>query len=857
MNKHAAIAVILCLVMAVSVILAPTALAQPPPILRPMNLTEEKTGAGPSTVDYSVAYDTASCELIQNMIDTLIVFNGEHTDKYLGSIAIDWSNESLGSGVDSGLPISGLSFESPNQTGPNATYFWTYTFEIRPGVTFQPPYNYGLTPEDVAYSFQRTMLMDTSGGPQWMLQEPLLDNAAGDDASVGGIADLTNVTQINELGALIEHSVEYNATHVWFNLMDPFQYRPFMQILTQTWSSIESKQWIINQVIIGAGRPDWDGDWTNITRWVDFHNPASLPLDVPTPMMYGSGPFIITTLDYTNNFWFGVRNVNYFRGWPADFPALLSASPQGYVDTINVTWGVAWSTMKTDFLNGSCDIANVPTQNIPELFQSPNPPYDPPNYPLLGIRDVHPLPELTVQALFFNFNISSSSYVPIGPPGVFNETLIPSDFFGNATWGIDVRKGFAQAFDYSTFLATAYLGEASQPATAIIPGLDYYDPTVTGWSYNLVAANASLNLVGPDSNGQMLKDVGFNLTLPYEMGNVAKFTAFNLTKTALESLNPRYHVNLLGLPWSEYLLLWANRRLPMLLGGLSFGMPFIFADPHDFAVQFYRSTGMFPLWQGYSNATMDALIDSETHSNPNPQVNYTKIQQLAIADCPDFTVAQPLGRYFERDWVVDWYYNPLYSGVHFYNLWKWYYVPESLDSVPSQLHSFNLGADVNYDGKVDMRDIGTVARAFGSRAGPPIDPRWVFRGDVNNDRRIDMKDIGYVAKQWVKISPIWAPAAGALFVGRFMASYTMGGTYYATTAVDAKIPNGTTVTFRSPAAVDGTSPYTYSWYLDGVFQANGLTWTQEFPLYGVYRVTRTVTDSLGVTFSQTMWVTVT
>ena len=91
-----------------------SASAAPPPIQRPMGFIEERAeGDNPWTVDYSAAYDTASCELIQNMMDTLIVFNGEHADQYLPSIATNWTNTSLGSGIDSGLPVAG---GSPSKT---------------------------------------------------------------------------------------------------------------------------------------------------------------------------------------------------------------------------------------------------------------------------------------------------------------------------------------------------------------------------------------------------------------------------------------------------------------------------------------------------------------------------------------------------------------------------------------------------------------------------------------------------------------------------------------------------------------------------------------------------------------------
>jgi hypothetical protein len=54
------------------------------------------------------------------------------------------------------------------------------------------------------------------------------------------------------------------------------------------------------------------------------------------------------------------------------------------------------------------------------------------------------------------------------------------------------------------------------------------------------------------------------------------------------------------------------------------------------------------------------------------------------------------------------------------------------------------------DGKVDMRDVGSVARAFGSYIGHPLyNPNY----DIIYDGKIDMKDIGTVARNFGKIDP--------------------------------------------------------------------------------------------------------
>jgi hypothetical protein len=47
--------------------------------------------------------------------------------------------------------------------------------------------------------------------------------------------------------------------------------------------------------------------------------------------------------------------------------------------------------------------------------------------------------------------------------------------------------------------------------------------------------------------------------------------------------------------------------------------------------------------------------------------------------------------------------------------------------------------DINADGKVDMRDIGTCCNAFGTIPGAA---RWNPNADINNDLSVNMRDIG-------------------------------------------------------------------------------------------------------------------
>jgi hypothetical protein len=60
--------------------------------------------------------------------------------------------------------------------------------------------------------------------------------------------------------------------------------------------------------------------------------------------------------------------------------------------------------------------------------------------------------------------------------------------------------------------------------------------------------------------------------------------------------------------------------------------------------------------------------------------------------------------------------------------------------------------DINFDGKIDMKDIATTASAFGSTPGQP---RYNLEADINTDGKIDMKDVGGVAKHFGQMQNEW------------------------------------------------------------------------------------------------------
>jgi len=60
--------------------------------------------------------------------------------------------------------------------------------------------------------------------------------------------------------------------------------------------------------------------------------------------------------------------------------------------------------------------------------------------------------------------------------------------------------------------------------------------------------------------------------------------------------------------------------------------------------------------------------------------------------------------------------------------------------------------DLNFDGVIDIRDISTAGRAFGSTPG---NPRWNIEADINLDGVIDIRDISAIGRNFGKSAPVW------------------------------------------------------------------------------------------------------
>lgn len=403
-------------------------------------------------------------------------------------------------------------------------------------------------------------------------------------------------------------SVEVDGDWVQFNLVAP--YEPFLQILAGSWGSIVDKEWSI-------ANGDWDGTQAS---YEELNDPASggSPLQ---SIMNGTGPFklerwesgIETSL---------VRNDDYWRD-PASFERVVIK----VVDE--------WTTRKLMLQAGDADSVYVPRAYIEELEG------------VAGLTVYKDLSTLNVDAFFFQFAISEESTF-VGS-GKLDGDGIPLDFFTD----INVRKGFACAFDWETYLKDALLNEAQQIGSPICEGLAYYDDDAPRYALDLDKAKEYFEAAW---DGEVMEK-GFTFTVAYNAGNLARRTACEILQENLFSINEKFTVLIQVMQWPTLLNGMYSQLLPMFQIGWMADYP----DAHNFAYPFMHSSGTFSGWQSYSNPDVDALLAdgiSATTSAERERI-YRELDQKYYDEVPSFTIAQPLGRRYFRDWVKGFYYNPV------------------------------------------------------------------------------------------------------------------------------------------------------------------------------------------------------
>jgi len=514
----------------------------------------------------------------------------------------------------------------------------TYTLHLTPGVRFHD--GTLLTADDVVYSIQRVIRIHDFSGPSWELEQVLTDyvssyvgytvadylaasyHAPWIEAVFHHLHSKHIITETDVQAVAEVAVVKVDDMTVAFRLTHA--YPAFVSILASPVCSILSKEYVESHGGVVNGQQN---------DWMNTH-------------ICGTGPYSLVSWEL------GVSiTLTRFDGYHGTLPSLVDVTVL-YVNDVY--------TRVSMLESGTADSIYLPSSL--EYLVTGNP----------DISVVKGTPTFTLEFAAFNFHIDST-----GLNALFGAT-ITDDFFTD----LHMRKAFSRLVDYASLIRQRG-GGAVQPNGPIPMGMLGYDPTVPVYTYDLAAAQAELDQTINPATGHSWWVDGFSIPLFYNAGNVYRQAFCEVLKAGLESLGPRFTVNVVALDWPTYLSwIYSNpSMMPMMVGGW---LP-DYSDPDNFATTLLDSAqGYFMTFSGYANPAIDKLVrEAAAELDPAVRVSlYSQVSWLTYGDVPYLWLAQPLSFQVLRSWVTGYYFNPMHSSLYFAALSK--VVPIGIEVVKVQ-----------------------------------------------------------------------------------------------------------------------------------------------------------------------------
>lgn len=478
----------------------------------------------------------------------------------------------------------------------------TYTFKIRQGVKFHDGST--MTPADVKYSLMRFMLLDPPGGPAWIVLSAILGldvETTRDD----------NDKLLPDIWDRVNRAVQVKGNNVVITLKDPFG--PFLNIMA-SWSNIVSRPFVVKN-------GGWDGAKATLAKFNGLPNEDQYTL---FDKGSGTGPFKLDSWDRKTNTVVIVRNDNYWRA-PAKLRRVVFQTVEEF------------GPRRLALQNGDADYISVDRADQPAVTGVP------------GVRLIDDLTTVNADAIAMVLEINPQGNRNIGS-GRLDGNGIPPNFFSD----VHVRRGFAHLFDRDRYVREAQRGKGTVANGPIPRGLLGYNPKGQWYEVSRDKAIAEFK----EAWGGQVWERGFKFTLLYNTGNIGRQTAAQMVKEAAESINPKFQIDVQGVPWATYVPQTRGRQLPM----YNIGWIADFADPHNFAQPFMASKGFFANRQSYKNAEVDRLVEAaarETDPKKREQL-YFKLQEIAYNDVPTIYTFYGVRLVTQRSWVRGWYHNPMF-----------------------------------------------------------------------------------------------------------------------------------------------------------------------------------------------------
>ncbi len=490
----------------------------------------------------------------------------------------------------------------------------TYTIPLRKGMKFHD--GSPVTPEDVRWSLLRFVLQDRAAGPSSLLLEPLLGypNTRDEKDKI-----------LPTVWADANKAISLNGDKLVLRLPKP--YAPLLSILA-SWAPVLSKKW-------AGANGDWDG--TEAT-WQKYNNPQKQNSPFFEKAM-GSGPFKLERWDRKTKEVILTRFDDYWRG-------------KAKLKNVVIKGVNEFGTRKLMLQAGDADAIYADRPLLSQLQGLP------------GVQIIDDLPTMEMNpVVFFTYQINAVGNSFLGSAKL-DGNGIPSDFFSDK----DIRKAFAYSFDYKAYISDVFRGKGTQATGAIPKSLPGHDPKGKTYSLDLKKAEEHFK----KAMGGKVWENGFKFTMAFNSGNLPRQTACQIIKRHVESINPKFKIDVRAVEWPTFLDAYKSSKLPIFVMGWNADYP----DSHNFAFPLLHSKGDYPHTQKFKNPEFDKLVEAangETNMAKRKAL-YSKLMALAYEEVPQLYVIDVVRYRTQRDWVKGWYHNPVFPdspyGSYFYSISK-------------------------------------------------------------------------------------------------------------------------------------------------------------------------------------------
>lgn len=334
------------------------------------------------------------------------------------------------------------------------------------------------------------------------------------------------------------------------------------------------------------------------------------------------------------------------------FDDYWSTAGAAQVDHIIIKYINEYSTRLIELRSGAADIIYAPSPERPQLVDIASHTEE-----KIAIQTGAGTWSVTMGTFNWNINTTTEARALIG--SVASPDNVPADFFSD----INMRKAFSYAFDYAQYITDVAKGYAKRLVGVIPSGMYGYDSTLTPPPFDMTQAQAAYDASDwVAANGA---DYGFNLTIGYNCGNTAREGAALILKDGVESLGNNINLNVKCWEWPTYLglTLHTGSGDPGPVGVYFIGWGPDYADPDDYVVPFARTGGTYPAYSGYSNTSLDAMIDAAAEM-PNSQARLDLYHDIQVALLGDFSMmwlTESTNFHVSKTWVKGWYFNPMFA----------------------------------------------------------------------------------------------------------------------------------------------------------------------------------------------------